>query len=63
MTKSPLFWIIIAAAVVGVILVIRAVAGAYALMNSALNAVIAVAVILGVVVIVIWMFWYARKNQ
>ena len=63
MTKSPLFWIIIAAAVVGVILVIRAIAGAYALMNSALNAVIAVAVILGVVVIVIWMFWYARKNQ
>jgi arginine exporter protein ArgO len=63
MKKSPLFWIIIAAAVVGVILVIRAVAGAYALMNSALNAVIAVAVILGVVVIVIWMFWYARKNQ
>ena len=48
---------------VGVILVIRAIAGAYALMNSALNAVIAVAVILGVVVIVIWMFWYARKNQ
>lgn len=63
MKKSPLFWIIIAAAVVGVILVIRAVAGAYALMNSALNAVIAVAVIIGVVVIVIWMFWYARKNQ
>ena len=63
MKKSPLFWIIIAAAVLGVILVIRAVAGAYALMNSALNAVIAVAVILGVVVIVIWMFWYARKNQ
>ena len=63
MKKSPLFWIIIAAAVVGVILVIRAIAGAYALMNSALNAVIAVAVILGVVVIVIWMFWYARKNQ
>ena len=63
MKKSPLFWIIIAAAVVGVILVIRAIAGAYALMNSALNAVIAVAVILGVVVIVIWMFRYARKNQ
>ena len=63
MKKSPLFWIIIAAAVLGVILVIRAVAGAYALMNSALNAVIAVAVILGVVVIVIWMFGYARKNQ
>ena len=63
MKKSPLFWIIIAAAVVGVILVIRAIAGAYALMNSALNAVIAVAVILGVVVIVIWMFGYARKNQ
>jgi len=63
MKKSPLFWIIIAAAVVGVILVIRAIAGAYALMNSALNAVIAVAVIIGVVVIVIWMFWYARKNQ
>jgi hypothetical protein len=63
MTKSPLFWIIIAAAAVGVFLVIRAIAGAYALMNSALNAVIAVAVILGVVVIVIWMFRYARKNQ
>ena len=63
MTKSPLFWIIIAAAVLGGILVIRAIAGAYALMNSALNAVIAVAVILGVVVIVIWMFRYARKNQ
>jgi hypothetical protein len=63
MKKSPLFWIIIAVAAVGVFLVIRAIAGAYALMNSALNAVIAVAVILGVVVIVIWMFWYARKNQ
>ena len=63
MKKSPLFWILIAAAVLGVILVIRVIAGAYTLMNSALNAVIAVAVILGVVVIVIWMFWYARKNQ
>ena len=39
------------------------IAGAYTLMNSALNAVIAVAVILGVVVIVIWMFSYAKKHR
>ena len=63
MKKSPLFWILIAAAVLGVILVIRVIAGAYTLMNSALNTVIGVAVIIGVVVIVIWMFRYARKNQ
>jgi len=63
MNKSPLFWILIAAAVLGIVLVIRAVGGAFALMNSAINAVIAIVVILALVLIVIWMFWYAKKNR
>ena len=55
---------IAAAAVIGaVVLLVKVVSGAFALLSGALNAVIGVAVVIALIVIVIWMFRFAKKNQ
>lgn len=63
MTKYVLFGIAAAVVIGAVVLLIKLVSGAFALIGGALNAILGVAVVLALIVIVIWMFRYAKKNQ
>ena len=47
----------------GVILAVRLISGAFALVHGALNTVLGIVVILALLVIVAWMFAYARKHR
>ena len=47
----------------GVILAVRLISGAFALVHGALNTVLGIVVILALLAIVAWMFAYARKNR
>ena len=56
-----LFGIIAAIAVVAIIL--KLIAGAASIITGALNTVIALFVIIALIVIVVWMFSYARRHR
>ena len=45
-----------------IVLLIKVVGGTFALMNGAVNAALGFAVILALVLIVVWMFWYAKRH-
>ncbi|MBR0199234.1 MAG: hypothetical protein IJQ42_03595 [Oscillospiraceae bacterium] len=47
----------------GVILAVRLISGAFALVHGALNTVLGIVVILALLAIVAWMFAYARKHR
>ena len=47
----------------GVILAVRLISGAFALVHGALNTVLGIVVILALLAIVVWMFAYARKHR
>ena len=47
----------------GVILAVRLISGAFALVHGALNTVLGIVVILAQLAIVAWMFAYARKHR
>ena len=47
----------------GVILAVRLISGAFALVHGALNTVLGIVVILALLAIVAWMFSYARRNR
>ena len=53
----------VAAVVIGlIVLLVKIVSGAFALLSGAVNAVLGLAVVAAMVVIVVWMFRYARKQ-
>lgn len=56
-----IFGVIAAIAVVAIIL--KLIAGAATIITGALNTVIALAVIIALIVIVVWMFSYARRHR
>lgn len=56
-----LFGLVAAIAVVAIIL--KLIAGAATIITGALNTVIALAVIIALIVIVVWMFSYARRHR
>ncbi len=47
----------------GVVLAIRLISGAFALVHGALNTILGIVVILGLLAIVAWMFSYAKKHR
>ena len=47
----------------GVILAVRLISGAFALVHGALNTVLGIVVILALLAIVAWMFAYAKKKK
>ena len=47
----------------GVILAVRLISGAFALVHGALNTVLGIVVILALLAIVAWMFAYARTHR
>jgi hypothetical protein len=49
-------------AVALIVLLIKVVTGAFTLLSGAVNAVLGVAVVLALVIIVIWMFRYAKRH-
>ena len=65
MNKGKLIGSIVAALVViGVfVLAFKLISGAFSLVSGALDAVLGVVLILGLVIIVIWMFRYAAKKR
>ena len=63
MKKYVLLGIAAALVIGAIILLIKLVSGAFALIGGAFNAIIGIAVVLALIVIVIWMFLYAKKNQ
>ena len=56
-----IFGVIAAIAVVAIIL--KLIAGAASIITGALNTVIALAVIIALIVIVVWMFSYAKRHR
>lgn len=56
-----IFGVIAAIAVVAIIL--KLIAGAATIITGALNTVIALAVIIALIVIVVWMFSYAKRHR
>ena len=48
--------------IIGVILAVKLISGALALVHGLLNTILGVVVILALVAIVIWMFRYAKKK-
>ena len=64
MNNKKLVYALIAAAVViaVIVLLIRVVSGAVSLVSSGFNAVLGVVVVLALVIIVVWMFAYARRH-
>ena len=64
MNSKKLVYAILAAAVAIalVVLLVRIVSGAFGLLSGAVNAVLGIAVVAALVVIVIWMFAYAKRR-
>lgn len=50
-------------AVFAVILVVKLIAGAASIITGAFNAILDLVVIIALVIIVVWMFSYARKHR
>ena len=50
-------------AVFAVILVVKLIAGAASIITGAFNAILGLAVIIALVIIVVWMFGYAKKHR
>ena len=64
MKKNWIFWLVVALIVVGVLaLAFKLVSGALSLVSGALNTVLGIVLILGLVVLVVWMFRYAAKKR
>lgn len=63
--NKRLFAVIIPAILILVVgfIAVKIVSGAIHLLSGALNAVLGIAVIIALIVIVIWMFAYAKKNR
>ena len=61
--KLPLAVLAIIVLVGAVVLAVKLISGVFAVASGALNTVLGVAVILALVVIVIWMFSYAKKKS
>lgn len=63
MNSKKLVYAILAAAVAIalVVLLVKIVSGAFGLLSGAVNAVLGIAVVAALVVIVIWMFAYAKR--
>ena len=51
-----------AVAIALIVLLIRVVTGAFTLLSGAVNAVLGVVIVAALVLIVLWMFLYARKK-
>ena len=64
MNSRKLVYTLIAAAVVIalIVLLIRIVSGAVSLVSSGFNAVLGLIVVIALVIIVIWMFAYAKRH-
>lgn len=64
MNSKKLIYAILAAAVAIalVMLLVKIVSGAFGLLSGAVNAVLGIAVVAALVVIVVWMFAYARRH-
>lgn len=64
MNFKKLVYAILAAAVAIalVVLLVKIVSGAFGLLSGAVNAVLGIAVVAALVVIVIWMFAYAKRR-
>ena len=64
MNSKKLVYAILAAAVAIalVVLLVKIVSGAFGLLSGAVNAVLGIAVVAALVVIVVWMFAYARRR-
>ena len=58
-------WLILALAVVigGVVLAVKLISGAFALVHGALDTVLGIVLILGMLAIVAWMFAYAKRGK
>ena len=56
-----LFGLVAAIAVIAIVL--KLIAGAASIITGALNAVIALAVITALIIIVVWMFSYAKRHR
>ncbi len=65
MNAKKIGWLILALAVVigGVVLAVKLISGAFALVHGALDTVLGIVLILGMVAIVAWMFAYAKKKK
>ena len=50
-------------AIVGVVLVAKLIAGAASIITGAFNAILGLVVIIALVIIVVWMFGYAKKHR
>lgn len=64
MNSKKLVYAILAAAVAIalVVLLVKIVSGAFGLLSGAVNAVLGIAVVAALVIIVIWMFAYAKRR-
>ena len=64
MNSKKLVYAILAAAVAIalVVMLVKIVSGAFGLLSGAVNAVLGIAVVAALVVIVIWMFAYAKRR-
>jgi O-antigen ligase len=64
MNKKSLYILLAAAVVIGLlVLLIRIVSGAVSIVSGGFNAVLGLAVIAALVIIVVWMFAYAKKSR
>lgn len=62
--KSIVFTVISAAVLIaGVILAVKLLRGAVTIVSGAFNAILGIAVILALLLIILWMFRYARKHR
>lgn len=50
-------------AILAVVLVAKLISGAASIITGAFNAILGLVVIVALVIIVVWMFHYARKNK
>ena len=64
MNSKKLVYAILAAAVAIalVVLLVKIVSGAFGLLSGAVNAVLGIAVVAALVIIVVWMFAYAKRR-
>ncbi|MBO5497752.1 MAG: hypothetical protein J5967_10155 [Oscillospiraceae bacterium] len=64
MNSKKLVYAILAAAVAIalVVLLVKIVSGAFGLLSGAVNAVLGIAVVAALVIIVVWMFAYAKRH-